>query len=311
MYFADAPTLTRDFWSGQAAPVAYVTVAILTATTFVLGGFMREQVCIYMCPWPRIQSAMLDEKSLLVTYKDWRGEPRGSVKDAAKSPVPLGDCIDCRQCVSVCPTGIDIREGPQIGCITCALCVDACDRVMAEIGRPRGLIDYATLEDCEREAAGQTPRPAWKALTHPRTLAYVGVWSTTGFALLFALGVRSHTDISVAQDRNPPFMLMSDGAVRNAYTLKLRNMESRPRAMEIALSGLDGALLWTDEMPRSAAARSVRRTVPADATETVRAYVIAPAGTPQQDFAIMLRSLDAQGETDTGEARFAAPGDDE
>jgi len=123
--------------------------------------------------------------------------------------------------------------------------------------------------------------------------------------------VRSHTDISVAQDRNPPFMLMSNGSVRNAYTLKLRNMESRPREMEIALAGLDGAAMWTDEMPRSAAARSVRRTVPADATETVRAYVIAPAGTPQQDFAFLLRTLDAQAEADTGKARFAAPGEQE
>jgi polyferredoxin len=213
--------------------------------------------------------------------------------------------------VAVCPTGIDIREGPQIGCITCALCIDACDRVMAEIGRPRGLIDYATLEDCDREAAGAAPRSAWKALTHPRTLVYIGVWSAIGFALLFALGVRSHTDISVAQDRNPPFMLMSNGAVRNAYTLKLRNMQSRPRAMEIALAGLDRATLWTDEMPRSAAARSVRRIVPADATETVRAYVIAPPGTPQQDFAFLLRALDAEGEADTAKTRFAAPEDDQ
>ena len=136
MYFADAPTLTHDFWAGQAAPVAYVTVAVLTATTFVLGGFLREQVCIYMCPWPRIQTAMMDEKSLLVTYKDWRGEPRGSVKKAEKNPGAFGDCVDCNQCVAVCPTGIDIREGPQIGCITCALCIDACDKVMDQIGRP-------------------------------------------------------------------------------------------------------------------------------------------------------------------------------
>jgi cytochrome c oxidase accessory protein FixG len=141
MYFADAPTLTRDFWSGNAAPVAYATVAVLTATTFIFGGFMREQVCIYMCPWPRIQTAMMDEKSLIVTYRDWRGEQRGSIKKAEAQPGEFGDCIDCNQCVAVCPTGIDIREGPQIGCITCALCIDACDKVMEQVGRPRGLID--------------------------------------------------------------------------------------------------------------------------------------------------------------------------
>ena len=109
MYFADAPTLTVDFWTGQAAPVAYATVGVLTATTFVFGGFMREQVCIYMCPWPRIQTAMMDEKSLIVTYRDWRGEPRGSVKKAEAQPGKFGDCIDCNQCVAACPMGIDLR----------------------------------------------------------------------------------------------------------------------------------------------------------------------------------------------------------
>ena len=143
LYFADAPTLVRDFWTGNAAPVAYATVGVLTLTTFILGGFMREQVCIYMCPWPRIQTAMLDERSLTVTYKDWRGELRGSLKAAQAHRQDYGDCVDCNQCVAVCPTGIDIREGPQIGCITCALCIDACDNVMAQVGRPRGLIDYA------------------------------------------------------------------------------------------------------------------------------------------------------------------------
>jgi cytochrome c oxidase accessory protein FixG len=309
MYFADAPTLTHDFWTGQAAPIAYVTVGILTLTTFTLGGFMREQVCIYMCPWPRIQSAMMDEKSLTVTYKDWRGEPRGSVKKAQKEPGKFGDCIDCLQCVAVCPTGIDIREGPQIGCITCALCIDACDRVMAEIGRPRGLIDYITLEDAKREAAGEPARPAWKVLLRPRTIVYFSVWGAIGLALLFALGTRSHTDISVAPDRNPPYMLMSDGSVRNAYTVKLRNMQSRPRQMKVAIAGLPGAAMWSDEMGRDAAARELIFTVPADSTAPQRLYLVAPAGTPAQDFAFTVTSLDDQRETDAAETRFSAPGE--
>ncbi|MCB2052182.1 MAG: cytochrome c oxidase accessory protein CcoG, partial [Novosphingobium sp.] len=308
LYFADAPTLAHDFWAGDAAGVAYASVAVLTATTFILGGFMREQVCIYMCPWPRIQTAMLDEKSLIVTYKDWRGEPRGSVKKAAKEPDKFGDCIDCTQCVQVCPTGIDIREGPQVGCITCALCIDACDRVMKDIGRPRGLIDYATLEDCKREAAGEAPRPAWKALLHPRTLIYLGVWSAIGFALLFALGTRSHTDISAAADRNPPFMLMSDGSLRNAFTVKLRNMESRPRTMKVDLDGLPGAAMWTGTMRKEDAARTIRVDAPPDATLSLRVYVVAPADTKAQDFAFILTALDERGETDTSEVHFSAPG---
>ena len=308
MYFADAPTLTREFWSGTAAPVAYITVAVLTLTTFVLGGFMREQVCIYMCPWPRIQSAMLDENSLIVTYKDWRGEKRGSLKKAEKDPDAYGDCIDCQQCVAVCPTGIDIREGPQIGCITCALCIDACDRVMADIGRPRGLIDYATLEDCEKEKRGEPARPAWKALLRPRTLIYTAIWGGIGLAMLFALGARSRTEISAAPDRNPPFMLMSDGSIRNSYTLKLRNMEGRPRQMTITLDGPKGAQMWTDTISREKAAISQTMTVPADETMSVRAYVVAPQNTPAQDITVTVSSAGEAAETDSVTTRFSAPG---
>lgn len=307
LYFADAPTLIHNFFTGQAAPMAYAATGVLTATTFVLGGFMREQVCIYMCPWPRIQTAMLDEKSLIVTYKDWRGEPRGSLKRAEKEPKAFGDCIDCGQCVAVCPTGVDIRKGPDIGCITCALCIDACDRVMKEVGRSRGLIDYATLEDSERERAGSAPTPHWKLIWHPRTLVYFGIWSAIGLTMLFALGTRSRTDITVAPDRNPPYMLMSDGSVRNAYTLKLRNMESRPRTFSIELQGLPGAIMWTDDIPRSDAARKQERTVDADAVVPVRAYVVAPADTPEQDFRFRLSSLDEKGESDEGETRFTTP----
>ena len=309
-YFADAPALFQAFVHGQAPHVAYATVGVLTATTFVFGGFMREQVCIYMCPWPRIQSAMMDEKSLTVTYKDWRGEPRGSFKKAQKDPKAFGDCIDCNMCVAVCPTGIDIREGPQIGCITCALCIDACDKVMGEIGRPRGLIDYITLEDAEREKAGGAPRPAWKALLRPRTIAYFTVWGAIGLAMLFALGTRAHTALSAAPDRNPPYMLMSDGSVRNSYTLKLRNMESRPRHMRIVLEGLPGAAMWTDEIGRGDAARSVTASVPADSTASLRVYVIAPPNTPGQDFEFDVTSLDEQVELADAETRFSAPGDE-
>ena len=310
LYFADAPTLLEDFFTLEASPVAYATVGILTFTTFWLGGFMREQVCIYMCPWPRIQAAMLDEKSLIVTYKEWRGEPRGSVKKAKKAPEKYGDCIDCLQCVAVCPTGIDIREGQQIGCITCGLCIDACDKVMADIGRPRGLIDYATLEQCEAEAAGEPASPPWKALLRPRTLLYLAIWSSIGGAMLFALGTRAHTELTVSPDRNPPFMLMKDGSVRNSYTLRLRNMEARPRDMEIALTGLpSGALMWTDQIGRRRAASQQVVTVPANETRIVRAYVLVPAQSDVDEFGFLLTSLDEQREQDLAETIFTGPGE--
>jgi cytochrome c oxidase accessory protein FixG len=307
MYFADAPSLTVDFWTGQAAPVAYVTVALLTATTFVFGGLMREQVCIYMCPWPRIQTAMLDEKSLIVTYKDWRGEPRGSLKQAEKSPGVVGDCVDCNQCVAVCPTGYDIRNGPDVACITCALCIDACDSVMAQVGRPRGLIDYATLEDCKNEREGGEPRRITKALFHTRTLVYVGVWSAVGAALLFALGTRSRIDVAVQKDRNPPFTLQSSGEVRNDYTVKLRNMQSRPRPMKLSIEGLPGAAMWSGSMPRDKAARTIAFTVAADRVEPLRVYVAAPPQTPPQHFSFVLTATDSAGGGDLSEVRFDAP----
>ena len=307
MYFADAPTLVRDFWSGQAASVAYATVAVLTATTFLFGGFLREQVCVYMCPWPRIQSAMLDEKSLLVTYKYWRGEPRGSAKTAKAATDPLGDCIDCGFCVQVCPTGIDIREGSQVGCITCALCIDACDKVMVQLGRPRGLIDYATLEDSDREMAGQAPRSHWKLIWHPRTLVYLAIWSAIGIALLFALGTRQHLALSVAKDRNPPYMLMSNGELRNAYTVKLRNMEDRPRRMELTLDGVPQAVMWSEDMGRREAVRKLVRDVAPDQTDPVRIYVVAPAGTPEQKLSFTMRALDAEGGEAHYKTRFDSP----
>ena len=310
MYFADAPTLTVDFWTGQAAPVAYATVAVLTATTFILGGFMREQVCVYMCPWPRIQTAMLDEKSLIVTYKDWRGEKRGSVKQALKDP-EVGDCIDCNGCVNVCPTGYDIRNGPDIRCITCALCIDECDKVMTAIGRPRGLIDYATLEDCEAERRGEPARPITKALFHTRTLIYTGIWAAIGFALLFALGTRERIDIKVQKDRNPPYTVQSSGEIRNDYTVKVLNMQSRPRQMQVSLDGLPGGKFWTNDMPRDKAARELKLTVPADRVEPLRIYVIAPDGTKEQAFLFRLKALDGAGEDDASEVRFDSPVEEE
>jgi cytochrome c oxidase accessory protein FixG len=261
-----------------------------------------------MCPWPRIQTAMLDEKSLIVTYKDWRGEPRGSLKKAAKNPEAFGDCIDCNMCVAVCPTGVDIREGPQIGCITCGLCIDACDKVMKEVGRPRGLIDYATLDQCKAEAAGAPATPAWKALLRPRVLIYFGVWLGLGAGLLFALGTRTHTDLTVAPDRNPPYMLLKDGSVRNAYTLRLRNMEARPRDMEVALVGLpQGAVMWTESVSLENAAPAQTVTVDANATKVLRAYVLLPEGKRAERFAFRLTSLDEQRESDLAETTFAQP----
>ncbi|MFN3864295.1 MAG: FixG Ig-like domain-containing protein, partial [Erythrobacter sp.] len=196
-------------------------------------------------------------------------------------------------------------------CITCGLCIDACDKVMKEIGRPRGLIDYATLEQCKAEAAGAPVTPAWKALLRPRVFIYFGVWATIGAGLLFALGTRTHADLTVSPDRNPPFMLLKDGSVRNAYTLRLRNMEARPRDMEVALTGLpQGAVMWTEAIAREDAAPKQVISVPANETKLVRAYVTLPPGAAADSFAFRLTSLDEQRESDLAETTFAMPGNE-
>jgi len=304
-YFADAPVLAQQLWTGQAASIAYATIAVLTATTYAFGGLMREQVCIYMCPWPRIQSAMLDERSLIVTYKDWRGEPRSHGTKRAEAPA--GDCIDCKACVQVCPAGIDIRDGAQLACITCALCIDACDEVMAKVGRPRGLIDYATLEDCKAEAAGADPLPLMRTLLRPRTLVYVGVWAAVGLAMMFALGERTRLDLSVAHDRNPLWVRLSDGAIRNAYTVKLRNMESRPRLVSLEIAGIGGAAMWDSAEDGATASSRLHFIIPPDSVDERRIYVRAGDGAAQQPISFRLSASDDAKARDEADSHFERP----
>ena len=267
-YFADAPTLLVDLFTGQAAFVAYATVAILTATTFVFGGFMREQVCIYMCPWPRIQAAMMDEHSITVAYRDWRGEPRGRGKEREG----MGDCIDCNACVNVCPTGIDIRDGQQLECITCALCIDACDDIMAKVGKPRGLIDYMALTDEANERAGKPKISVWKHIFRLRTIIYTVLWAGIGVGLTVLLFVRADIDMTVAPVRNPQFVTLSDGSIRNTYDVRIRNMSHDDSDFAISLVS-DAPLAVTLE---GQPGQSVN--VALNSTHLQRVYVTAPAG---------------------------------
>ena len=151
-YFVDAPTLVGQLAAFDAPTYAYIFIGLLTSTTYLLGGLAREQVCIYMCPWPRIQAAMVDEHTLTVSYRGYRGEPRGPHKKG-HSWEGRGDCVDCKQCVVVCPMGIDISDGEQLECITCGLCLDACNNVMEKVGRPGGLIGYDTMANMATRAA--------------------------------------------------------------------------------------------------------------------------------------------------------------
>jgi cytochrome c oxidase accessory protein FixG len=234
-YFADAPTLLGQLVSGTAPQAAYAFIGIFTFTTYLLGGIAREQVCIYMCPWPRIQGAMIDKDSFLVSYRDWRGEPRGPQrKSAAKAE--HGDCIDCKACIAVCPMSIDIRDGAQLECIQCGLCIDACNDIMARIDRPQSLIGYATIAGLDAETRGGTAKPK---LLRPRTLLYAGLIALVALIMLVALHARTTLDVNVQPDRNPLFVRLSNGGIRNGYTVKILNKLHEPHSFTIK----------TDELP--------------------------------------------------------------
>ena len=241
LYFADAPTLVHDLATLQAPFVAYLWIGILTFTTYSLAGYMREQVCLYMCPWPRIQAALTDEYAFNVTYRLDRGEPRMSAKKAAAARLhgePAGDCVDCHLCVAVCPTGVDIRDGPNLGCIQCGLCIDACDTVMAKLERPARLIAYDTDVNIRLRSEGKA---AMSRMVRPRTLLYSVLLLLVGGIMLWSLAARSLTAINVLHDRNPEYVRLSDGGIRNAYTIRILNKHGDARRFAVVLEGLPGA----------------------------------------------------------------------
>ncbi|WP_420851757.1 cytochrome c oxidase accessory protein CcoG [Pseudothioclava nitratireducens] len=277
-YFTDAPTLLRDLFTGDASPIAYTTIAVATLTTFAFGGFAREQICIYACPWPRIQAAMMDEDTLVIAYREWRGEPRGKLKKGEHDPTQ-GDCIDCMACFNVCPMGIDIRDGQQLECITCGLCIDACNEMMDKIGKPRGLIGYMALKDENLERAGGHPRNIWKHIFRPRTLLYFGLWAAIGIGLVVALFMRSPIDFNVTPNRDPLYVIQGDGSVRNIYTLRLRNKAGDDTTFKVSIVGVDGQPV--DGLTVHLEGEDADTvTVPPDETLTQRLYLEAPAGSP-------------------------------
>ncbi len=302
-YFADAPSLLADLVTGEAKTIAYSSVAVLTATTYVFGGLMREQVCTYMCPWPRIQGAMVDEETITVTYHGARGEPRGPHKK--NDPWEgRGHCIDCNQCVAVCPMGIDIRDGAQLECITCALCIDACDSVMDKIDLPRGLISYDTHE-------GQFDKTPGKKLKvrfiRPRTIAYGILLTVVGLIMLFTLLNRSVLDVNVIRDRNPLFVKLSDGQIRNGYTVKILNKIHENRRFHVTVEGLENASAWLQvEGPRKP---EMIVPVPADALSSVKLFISAPEKGLEKgstDIAIVVKDL-VSGEVEIQETSFKGP----
>jgi cytochrome c oxidase accessory protein FixG len=237
LYFHDAPTTVARFFTGEGSAALYGFTFLFTATTYVLAGMAREQVCIYMCPWPRFQSAMFDEDSMIVTYEEWRGEPRGGARHG-QSFAGRGHCVDCGMCWQVCPTGVDIRKGSQMACIGCGLCIDACNTIMDRFGLPRNLISYDSMNNQVARSKGEATKVR---LVRPRTIAYMAVLAVVMGVFFGTLATRSRLEVNVIADRQPLFVRLSDGSIRNGYTFKILNMAREPKAYLLATDGLIGA----------------------------------------------------------------------
>ena len=206
--------------------------------TYGNAGYMREQVCKYMCPYARFQSAMFDKDTLIISYDTDRGEPRGSRKRSADPKAAgLGDCIDCTLCVQVCPTGIDIRNGLQYECIACAACIDACDSIMDKMSYPRGLIRYTT-ENALTNKSTQVLRP--------RMIVYATILLALIVGLTTAMATRTPIILDVIRDRNTLYRELPGDLIENSYTLKIINQDDSDRTFILAVSGVEGITLDRD-----------------------------------------------------------------
>ncbi|MDQ6998908.1 MAG: cytochrome c oxidase accessory protein CcoG [Mariprofundus sp.] len=234
-YFTDAYQLWIDLVTIQAPLLAWVTIGFFIFFTYVFAGFMREQVCFWLCPYARIQSVMVDKDTELPTYDLARGEPRGKVKRGNDNN-QRGDCIDCRLCVGVCPTGVDIREGMQEGCITCGMCIDACDSIMDKVNRPRGLIRYAS----QKELSGETLPPVFK---RPRVITYSFILLLSIAGIIYGLTHIPPVELSVVHERQPLFTQMSNGSIQNRYTIKAVNKTPNKLTFRLHVTGLEGVTI--------------------------------------------------------------------
>lgn len=243
-YFTDAFDLWARLFTGELGFFEWGTIIVIGLLTYLAAGILREQICTGVCPYSRIQGAMVDRQTVMPTYDLDRGEPRGRYKRPKPGePEPnLGDCIDCNLCVAVCPTGVDIRLGQQYQCITCGLCIDACDSVMEKLDKPKGLIRYAAID----EFAGKPLPPIWK---RPRVIVYTSIMTIAALAGFYALFTLSPIDLKVLHERAPLFVQMSDGTIQNKYTLKVVNLSDKVKSYKVEVSGLKDVIIKGNEEP--------------------------------------------------------------
>jgi cytochrome c oxidase accessory protein FixG len=234
-YFYPIRELVADFAMFSAGKWQILWTIFFTLATYINAGWMREQVCKYMCPYARFQSVMFDQDTLIVSYDRQRGEPRGSRKRSVEhKDLAVGDCVDCELCVQVCPTGIDIRDGLQYECIGCALCIDACNSVMDKMSYPAGLIRYTS----EHELRGG--KTHW---LRPRIIGYVLMLCLMIGVFSYNVLTRIPVELTAIRDRNELFITTDSGAIENIYTLQLVNMDNNRHVFDISISGIEGATL--------------------------------------------------------------------
>jgi cytochrome c oxidase accessory protein FixG len=243
-YFYDAFALMRDIINLSVSTNGLIWLLGLTLSTYLFAGFIRQRVCIYMCPYGRFQSAMLDNDTAIVTYNHIRGEPRGLDK---YSDSIYGDCIDCGKCVVVCPMGIDIRDGLQIECIGCGLCIDACDSVMNKLNREPKLINFLSKNNLDNFSHNEKHK---KNIFRLKTTLFGLIFTIACFFIFYNLHTKAEYVVSIAHDRNALFTLLPDGSLRNAYTIKILNKTNKPLALNLSTGdgyqiALQGALEYT------------------------------------------------------------------
>ena len=237
-YFTPIRTLGHEFLVWTLGPWETFWVFFYGFATYGNAGWMREQVCKYMCPYARFQSAMFDHDTLIITYDRERGEPRGSRgRKVDPKAAGLGDCVDCGICVQVCPTGIDIRKGLQYECIGCAACIDGCNQVMDKMGYQPGLIRYSTDNAM---AHHWSAREMWRHVLRPRTLIYSAILGAVVIALLAALALRVPLKVDVIRDRGALGRVVEDGMVENVYRLQIMNTQEQFHRYQIKVRGIDG-----------------------------------------------------------------------
>lgn len=233
-YFTPIRDLAWDFLNGQLGGWGYFFIGLFTVFTYMNAGWLREQVCFYMCPYGRFQSVMFDKDTLIISYDHERGEPRGALKQSTEEN-PLGDCVDCSLCVQVCPTGIDIRDGLQFQCIQCAACVDACDSVMDKLNKPRGLVRYTTENILENHQSYHWLRP--------RLIGYSTVLLAVFVLFVYALATRVPLTVEALRDRSSMYRESSEGMIENVYTLRILNKAQVPHTYRIAVESDAGITL--------------------------------------------------------------------